>query len=395
MEKSKNHIWIVFIILWIPLLAFELLSTNKHNYKWVFVYYMSYDNNLGRYGTQIINELSKGISNDEIAVITQIDFSDNKGMKRIIQTYSDGEINVNEKFLRREDSADTKELEEFLDWISDKWKAENYCVVFTNHGGMLNSMCLDERPFSKVKANKKFPSGKWFQADHVAKILADFNQNVDGKVRLLFLQQCGKAQIQSLYSFTDTCEYLMASPVAVGAPNTYYTKTLQAITGNPEITGRALAETIMKEDEHYNIYTLINTDKMKELPQKITPVLNAFTQAESLEAPKDIRFMFEHTDEKFYDFQTYLKSLSLANNNIAQNQLQTFFGWCDTSLVENVSFKNYSPEYEGYIPIDQSWRCGLSLYVPSTKEELGRYDYLPIYKQTNLEEFMRLIVNSK
>ena len=391
MGKSKNHILIVFIILWIPLLAVELLSSKKHECKWVFAYYMSYDNDLGKYGVQILRELGEGISNKDVAVVAQIDFPDNKGMRRITQYYSNGATQRKEKYIRREDSADTNELKKFFNWVRDKWQAENYCIVFTDHGGMLNSMCKDEKPFRKLKDNKNYPGGKWFPADKVGQILADFNRSVDGKVRLLFLQQCGRGAIQNLYSFTDTSEYLLTSPVRVGAPNTYYTQTLQAVTNDPNITGKTLAETIMKEEEQYNIYTLINTEKLKDIPSKLSPVLDAFLKAKNLEPPKDFRFVFENQDEKFYDLQTYLEALSSANNNIAEKELQTFFGWCDTELVESVSFKGYHPTYPSYIPIDESWRCGLSLYVPTTKEQLGRYDFLPIYKQTNLENFMCLM----
>ena len=44
------------------------------------------------------------------------------------------------------------------------------------------------------------------------------------------------------------------------------------------------------------------------------------------------------------------------------------------------------------LSLDKSVQSGLSIYVPTSKSELGRYDFLPIYKQTKLEDLHRLML---
>jgi len=241
-------------------------------------------------------------------------------------------------------------------------------------------MCLDRKPFRNHSENKRFVSGKWLRAAEAGEIVADFNQKADGKVRLLFLQQCGRAAVQNLYNFVDTAEYILASPLKVDAPNTYYTKTLASIARDPNITGEILAETIMHEDEHYTLYTLISNKELKRLPEKLTPVLKSFGQKSSLNQPNSCRSLFEFESERFYDLMYYLQALNSANNNIAGKELSSFLDWSQNHLIVSRMFKGPDSSYSG-----------LSIYVPSSKNEITRYGFLPLYQQTDLEHIMKLM----
>jgi hypothetical protein len=100
--------------------------------------------------------------------------------------------------------------------------------------------------------------------------------------------------------------------------------------------------------------------------------------------------VFEFEDEKFYDLKSYFQTLSSQNNYIADNELNTFFDWCDNHLITSKRIKDYKPPNSQYKPVDESWRCGLSIFVPTGPNQIGRYDYLPLYKYTKLENLMRL-----
>jgi hypothetical protein len=361
------------------LLGFVFFLPKSNVYEWVFVYYMSYDNDLNPFGKVILSDLAKGIVEANIAVVVQTDFADNKGMKRIALQHANGKAYRKETILKSEDSADINELRKYFEWVHKKWNAENYCIVFLNHGGTLNHMCLDRKPFRNHDKNKPFVSGKWLSAAETGAIVADFNRKVDGRVRLLFLQQCGRAAIENLYNFLDTAEYILASPQKVDAPNTYYTKTLEAIAHDPNITGEALAKTIMLEDEHYTLYTLISNRELKKLPEKLSQVLKSFGQRASLKRPDSCPCLFEYEGEKFYDLMYFLGALSSANNDIAGKEISSFLDWCQNRLIVSRAFKG--PE---------SSSLGLSIYVPSSKNAIGRYSFLPLYQQTDLENIMKL-----
>lgn len=383
MEKSTNHTKPLFVLLLILVLGTGLFLSGKRTYDWVFVYYMSYDNDLSGCGRIILRDLSKGITDSKITVVTQADFLDSKGMKRIALYQTFERPKRKEYLLQSEDSADPTELKKYFEWVQEKWKAENYCIIFLNHGGTLNNMCRDENPFRNPNENKKFDAGKWLPAAEVGEIAADFNRQVGGKVRLLFLQQCSRAAIQNLYNFTDTAEYIMASPVKVGAPNTYYTEMLKSVADDPNATGISIAKTIMQEDEHYTIYTLIDNTELKKLPGKLDDIIDCFAQKANLKPPQSCSPIFEFEGENFYDLKSYFQALSSANNDIADKELGIFFDWCSNNLIVAKATKDTE------VPAG-SFDSGLSIFIPSNKDQLGLYDFLPLYEQTNLENLMQL-----
>lgn len=379
-SKHSTLLWLLVPLLVLSGLLHFLPVANV--YDWVFVYYMSYDNDLSPYGKAILNDLRNGVVNSKIAVTVQADLDDNRGMKRIALCRSNGKTQKKEIPLRSEDSADDVELRKYLDWVRRKWNAKNYCIVFLNHGGTLNNMCQDRKPFRDLARNKIFGSGKWLHASQVATDLQSFNRKVGSKVRLLFLQQCGRAAIQNLYSFVDCAEYIMASPLRVDAPNTYYKATLASVALDPNITGETLAESIMREDEHYTVYTLIDNNQLRRLPEKLIPVLNSFKTASVLNQPKSLSPIFEFGSEKFYDLKSYLQSASAANSNIADQELGDFFSWCENRLIVSKSFRR---------PDSNNPSCGISIYVPSSSDPNTCYDALPLYRQSTLNAVIRLM----
>jgi hypothetical protein len=381
-SASNSKLWLLILLL--ALLGIVLIPSKANIYEWVFVYYMSYDNDLSSYGEVVLHDLRNGLSNSEVAVVVQADFIDSRGMKRIGLYYADEKAHRKETIVRSEDSADEAELKKYLEWVRRKWNAKNYCIIFLDHGGKLNHMCLDRKPSANRNKNRQFGSGKWLRASEAAKIVASFNQKTDRKVRLLFLQQCGRATIQNLYNFADSAEYIMASPLIVGAPNTYYTKTIAAVSQDPNVTGEILAETIMREDEHYTLYTLISNEQLKRLPEKLAPVLKSFGRVSVLNQPKSCSYLFEHESEKFYDLKSYLYALNSANNNIAGKELDGFFEWCESSLIVSKAVR----EPESTVEPAYS---GLSIYVPSSPNSDTTYSFLPLYRQTDLEHTMKLI----
>jgi hypothetical protein len=386
MGKSRIHLLLfLFVILFIILIV-GLFQSKEKTYDWIFIYYMSYDNDLSGYGETILGNLQKGIVNSKIAVVVQADFINSKGMKRIALYQTVGKSKRKETPLKSEDSADPAELKKYFLWIQENYKAKNYCIVFLDHGGKLNDMCKDEKPFRDQTKNRQFTSGKWLPADQTGKIVADFNRKVEGKVRLLFLQQCGRATIQNLYNFADAAEYILSSPIIVGVPNTYYTQTIKSAAEDLNITGVNIAQTIMREDKDYTLYTLIENSELKNLPERISPVLTSFTQNASLKPPKSCSPIFEFEGEKFYDLLSFLQELSSANNETGAKELQNFFDWCDNRLIVSKALKDSENSAAASY-------CGLSIYIPSDQNDIGSYDFMPLYQQTNHMKVLDLLVH--
>ncbi len=383
MRDVKRNRRLRLLVLLLVLLGVYYVRRPANVYDWVFVYYMSYDNDLDPYGRAIVRDLRSGVTNSKVAVTVQADLADSRGMRRIAMFRSGGTPQTTEVILKSEDSADEVQLRKYLVWVRKNWKAKNYCIVLLNHGGRLNDMCQDWKPSRDDGTGKQSGPGKWLRASEAGKILADFNRRAHGRVRLLFLQQCGRAAIQNLYTFVDSAEYIMASPLVVGAPNTYYAKTLASVAQDPNVTGETLADTIMREDEHYTLYTLISNEQLRKLPEKLVPVLNSLERASVLNPPESAAPVFEFEGEKFYDLTSYLQGLSAANDNAAHAELGNFISWCDDRLIVSKSLRGAGPAEPSY--------CGLSIYVPSAGDPNTCYDFLPLYQQTNLDAVMKLV----
>ena len=388
MQYRKNLLKLLLLFFLILFIGAGIVLLKGRTYEWVFVYYMSYDNDLSRYAGTILRDLKKGIINSKIALVVQADYADRTGMKRISLYPSYGRPRRKEIFLESENSADPAELKKYFRWVQTKWKAKNYCVIFLNHGGRLNDMCRDDRPLKKRNGNNASNVRQWLPAVEAGKIVADFNKNVEGKVKLLFLQQCGRATLQNLYNFLDAAEYIMASPVIVGAPNTYYTKTLTSLARDPNVTGNILAETIMQEDEHYTLYTLVSNSELKKLPEKLAPVLKSFDQESKLNPPQSCSQIFEYDDEKFYDLKAYFQALDSANNGIANGEIDDFLDWCEEHLIVSKAVQKSGLSNESH-------HFGLSIYVPSNQEQIERYDFLPFHQETAFRDIFDFVRDSK
>jgi len=347
-------------------------------YEWVFVYYMSLDNNLTIWGEEVLEGLEKGIVNSKVAVVAQADFGDISGIRRISMRLVGGEVEREEVILDTEDSANEVELRKYLEWVAKEWDGENYAVIFPNHGGRLNQMCSDEKPFQSWDENRKFLSSKWIRSSEAGKVTANFNEQTGGKVRLLFLQQCGRGSVQNLCNFVDSAEYILSSPVRVGAPNTYYTAMVMSAAENNDIGGDSLAEIIMAEDEDYLVYALVNNSEFKRLPERLKAALKGFREASILEAPEHCPKIFVFGGESYYDFKSYLLALDVGNNNVGGEELVRFLEWYEGSVVVQTRIRRVK---EG----SRALFSGLSIYMPSGQKELERYSFLPFYKQIGLD----------
>ncbi len=209
--RRIGGISILDVILWISMVGLQASVRHQANPavlpSWVFVYYMSYDNNLGEYGSAILDDLEKGVKSSENIVTVLADFPDTDGLRRYV--LSSGARS--EEVLRTENSASEKVLEQYLHWAASHYPAKSYAIVFLNHGGNLDEMCLDEQP-GKPKAKK------WLSARQVGPILKRFRESLEGDVALLFLQQCGRGSIDNLYNFRVAAQFILSSQTVVGAP---------------------------------------------------------------------------------------------------------------------------------------------------------------------------------
>lgn len=358
------------------------------NWEWVFVYYMAYDNNLEHCGRPILDMLQKGITSEDVAVVTFADFRDRDGMIRYEQT-KEGEKHTR---LKTEASAHESTVKECLGWTRENYKSKRYALIFLNHGSRLSEMSHDEYPGVENGQN-------WLHAVKVANVISDWRQSLDGALELVFIQQCGKGALENYHAFRHTAPYVMASQTVVGAPNYYYTEALKAICEKPDVDGKAVAALFKKHEttNMFTTYTTLNAKALADVPERLNAVLKPLLEVEELKKASILpqfrrgpsqaeatqaRMCFQPArDEYFVDGLELLTALYKANE-LETKPLEAFAKWSKDELITE---HRVSPPRE---TMAGSW-CGFSLYVPANKVALDRYskDY-PIYKESNLEKLM-------
>jgi hypothetical protein len=345
-----------------------------HDYDWVFVYYMAYDNNLEACGRPIIDMLKEGITNDRTLITVHADWRNAEGMERYILTQG----NEKKIALDEEGIAEEEVLASELAWVKDNYKAKKYGLIFLNHGGKLGEMSYDERPGEDRGQN-------WLYPPQVAKVLVDWRKSLPGEMELMFYQQCGKGTLENYYEMKDVANFVMGSQTVVGAPNYYYTKAVQDVCKNPDIDGAQLAKLFTNHEtpNMFTTYTTYSADALQELPGKLNAALEPLLAKEELELFKVTRqfnpcFKFE-PDELMFDGIAMLEELYKANG-IDTAPVATFKEWVDTNLITSHRVSPLRERQAG------SW-CGFSIYLPTRPQAYTRYsnDYA-IYSATKLGE---------
>ncbi|MGE0708335.1 MAG: clostripain-related cysteine peptidase [Planctomycetota bacterium] len=353
-----------------PARADESRAKAAPEWDWVLHYYMAYDNNLEKCGRPIIDMLKAGITSDKLAIVVSADFTDKDGIKRFLLTKGKEEkLETSE-----ESSADEATLEKELEFVSQRFKAKRYGVVFLNHGGGLGQMSVDENPGK--------PDGRrWLYPPRVAATLEAWRKTLPGELELVFYQQCGKGSLENYHAMKDSARYVMGSQTVVGAPNRYYTKTVKHLCEHPETDGKELARqiTVNETPNMFTTYTTMSCEKLQDLGKRLDAALEPLLAVKDIELPRGLKPCFDFgRAEVFFDGVALLRGLYAANK-VEPKELDAFAKWLKEELITS---HRVSPDQEEKAG---SW-CGFSLLFAVNPGLLKRYKDYPFYAETKVDE---------
>ena len=352
-------------------LAAEPEKPAEPKYDWGVAYYLSYDNNLAPAMPIILKAIRSGVTANAIAAV-QVDMPGPGGMQRA--ALIGGEESKVIK-LASDDSSDEGQAVAYLDWFVKTYPCKHYAFVFLDHGGDLDEMCADLNPDTE---------GKIFMSGRVlGEKLRIFKATIKtGHVDLLFFQQCGRGSLENLYSFRGIADYVLISPVNVGAPNSYYTPLHQWLSTHKDATGKDVAAKIAAEDTDYSVYTCIDSAKLDDLPTKLDLALKPILAGNSLKLPTRTPAVYSHSDtnESTLDVKAYLEQL--AKENDGAKEVAAFQKWIDEELIVKRYIQKDHAELE-------KTHCGLSLFVPANASEAVKYKALELYKKSTLSELWK------
>ncbi len=355
--------------------ALSVRAEDPPVYDWGVAYYMSYDNDLERCGQPIIKMIREGVTSEKVVAAVQADFKDKNGMHR----YEIAASGMKETKVDSEDSASEEQAIAYLEWFVKTFRCKHYIVTFLDHGGRIDEMCYDEHPG---------PGGKnWMSGRALGEKMRAFAKTMDGRFELLFLQQCGRGSLENLYSFRGTAKHIMSSPIPVGAPNTYYAHLGKWLAEHPDATGADAAKKIAETDDHYTIYTCLETKKLDELPKRLDAMLAPFLEQPNLVAPGK-QEVIHPVGEPIVDAKTYFEAVASVNSGTGAREVKDFFEWTRAGLFEQVRF------HEGQESLGERL-CGLSVFAPRNHAEAVRYEALDLYKESKLPQLWKQLARRR
>ena len=341
----------------------------KSRHKWAVLYWMPYDNDLSHFGESIIEMLTCGTQNTEVAVAIQSDYWGKSRMRRrqIIKGA------VTEIEVLEEDSSDHAALVAYLEWAYQTFEAEHWAVIVVGHGGKINELSPDDHP-------KNHQTRTWMSVDQFAKAVSQFNQSTHGQVELLYFQNCNKATLEVIYEAKDCARYTLASQLTLGAPNYYYEDWLKRLGKLAD--GREAAATIMDTEraDMYHTLTLVDNQAVEGIPEKLSQLLQVILKSHLPTFSQLNIATYPYFGELHCDALMLFKGLSEFS---AQSEFIEFADFLKTSVI--VSHQTGGQLFGPPLPHSKTEAlCGLGLYFPETQQDVSRYSSLALYQGVDL-----------
>jgi Clostripain family len=377
------------------------LAGNKprNNYDYILLYWMPYDNNLSSFGQPIIEMLSKGVQSDKVLVIVQSDRSNAKQLSRNIITKG----NINVQYLETADSSSENVLNDYLSWALSQFQAKHWVIVFLGHGEGLMKISPDNNPnYSSISSSEP----KWMNLQRISEVLSKFNRAVNGRLELLFFQNCNRGNIEVHYTFQNIAKYTLSSQMILAVPNYYYESLLNHLSYYPNLDGGQIAKKIMdfEPSDMYHSLTLTKNHYFHQLSEKLNPVidsiLKANTEAVKIQinsalfpkksnSEKSLIDIYRSGGESFVDFANFILEITILSGADV-TACNRFLNYFKSFLIERVqqNGKLLSPRIRGRY---QKF-SGLGLFLPRTRQELETYSYLKIYSDLKLVKLFEAVV---
>ena len=336
------------------------------------LYWMPYDNDLSRFGEPIVEMLIRGTQNSGIAIVVQSDYWGDPKMRRrqIVNGF------VNEIDVMEEDSSDASAFSAYLDWANQTFDSEHWAVIVVGHGGKINEVSPDDhRATGQTRT--------WMGVDQFSIVVSNFNRSTNGRVELLFFQNCNKATLEVVYEARNCARYTLASQLTLGAPNYYYEGFLNRLK-EPLISGREAGIAIM-DSERANMYhtlTLIDNQAVGRIPDKLSQLLQSILNSCLPSVNQSILQTYHYFREQHCDALVLLGHISNITGQ-GQNEFIEFANFLRSSVI--TSYKSEGELY-GSRPHSStvSEECGLSLYLPEAEQAISRYSSLALYQGVDL-----------
>lgn len=347
---------------------------NKQRYDWIFLYWMPYDNDLSRYGTPIINMIAKGVQSENILVVVESDFWNASQLSRSVITK--GKITT--QALDTANSASEEVFADYLNWAQSQFEAERWAIVVLGHGGHLDEISPDENAGSGLVGTQ------WMNIKKLSDAIANFNQRINDRVELFFFQNCNKGTIEVHYTLHKAAKYTLSSQDLLGAPNYYYESLFRYIGNHPELDGEQLARKIreFEASNMYYSYTVTNNHLFSKIPKKLNSFIDSILATNIKSINLDKNQIYGYWNEQYIDLVGVFQAIT-EQAGAEPKSYHEFIEFLNNSMIHLVNPKKKSRNLSG-----------LGLFLPSSRKQLDKYGYLPIYSESKLSKLFDAILSN-
>jgi Clostripain family len=351
---------------------------------WVILYWMPYDNDLVDFGEPIIEMLSKATKSSNAVAIVQSDYFGNTKMRRRILINGD----VQEIGITEEDSSNISTFLAYLKWAEQTFDAKHWAIIIVGHGGQVNEISPDDHGSDNRRRT-------WLKVDQLASAVNAFNQSTNGRVELLFFQNCNKATLEVIYETRNCARYTLASQLLLGAPNYYYEGFFKCLN-KPLINGYDAAIAIIESEssDMYHTLTLVDNKAIKNLTPKLSRLIKLLLDNRTIRIDISTLSTIHYFGEQCCDVLLLFRELS-QNIKQASNAFIELENFLKSSVI--AQYKTGGELYGSRRFRNNNFQkfCGLSLYLPETKQDIYRYSSLALYQKLDLVNLYRKILAKK
>jgi hypothetical protein len=194
-----------------------------------------------------INEAELVGSTDQVKIVAQLDRyaggydgdGDVTSARRYLLTQDSDLYTLNSELLKdlgEVDMGDPQTLYDFATWAIAAYPAEHYVLIMSNHGAGWAGGWTDSAPQDGSRLSMQQIDGT------VGAIVSDTGI---GAFELVGFDACLMAQLEVMSALAPHARYAVASEETEPALGWSYAGFLQALTGNPSMTGRDLGQAIV------------------------------------------------------------------------------------------------------------------------------------------------------
>lgn len=376
-RKCKLLFFILFV-------AFILSSCSKEedillkHYKKTVVIYMVAENNLESEAYNNINEMEKGLTNNNHNLIVYLDTK--KEAPKLLKIVKDHTNKIVSKIIAtypEQNSANPLVMKNILNEVKEKYPSDAYGLVLWSHGtAWLPSNYVKTRSFGKDNENEMD--------------IKDLAKALPSGFSYLIFDVCLMGSIEVCYELKDKVPYVLASSVEVLADGLPYKKVVPLFFKNTNVKEKltAIGKTYF---EHYNAkkgqYQTAGTAVI------YTPNLEKVAiETKNLLTKKPLTLWQ-------YNYQS-IQKLDLYNNTLLfdyldfleKNYTQEDIVKVKEAISKAIVYKAHTKYVLQEYAINNF--CGLSCYVPQEKLEVLN-NYYSTLKWAEDSGFNKLISNKK